>query len=35
VEKHHSRSTPTLVIGGEVVVGFDPQRIERLLANPE
>jgi len=31
VETYKSRSTPTLVIGDEVIIGFDPQRIERLL----
>jgi glutaredoxin len=31
-EKYNSRSTPTLVIGEEVVVGFDPERIDELLA---
>jgi len=31
VETYHSRATPTLVIGDEVVIGFDPQRIDELL----
>lgn len=30
-EKYHSHSTPTLVIGDEVLTGFDPQRIDALL----
>ena len=31
-EKYNSRSTPTLVIGDSVLVGFDPERIDELLA---
>ncbi|HEV8525308.1 MAG TPA: glutaredoxin domain-containing protein [Terriglobales bacterium] len=31
VEKYQSRATPTLVIGDEVIIGFDPQRIDELL----
>jgi glutaredoxin len=30
-EKYNSRSTPTVVIGGEVLIGFDPERIDELL----
>jgi hypothetical protein len=33
VKKYNSRNTPTLIIGDEVVIGFDPDRIEKLLAN--
>ena len=29
--KYQSRSTPTVVIGDEVIVGFDPDRINQLL----
>jgi glutaredoxin len=32
VEKYSSRSTPTLIIGSEVLIGFDPERIDELLA---
>jgi glutaredoxin-like YruB-family protein len=32
VSKYQSRSTPTLVIGEEVMIGFDPERLEELLA---
>jgi glutaredoxin len=32
-EKYNSRSTPTVVIGEEVLVGFDPERIDELLAS--
>lgn len=28
----NSRSTPTIVVGDEVMVGFDPDRLETLLA---
>lgn len=31
VRKYNSRSTPTVVIGGEVLIGFNPDRIEELL----
>lgn len=30
-EKYNSRSTPTVVIDGEVIVGFDPERLDQLL----
>lgn len=30
-EKYNSRSTPTVIIGDEVVIGFDPERIDELL----
>ncbi len=30
-EKYNSRSTPTVVIGDEVLIGFDPVRIDQLL----
>ena len=30
-EKYNSRSTPTVVIDDEVLVGFDPERIDELL----
>jgi glutaredoxin len=29
-----SRSTPTLVVDGEVMIGFDPERLETMLARP-
>lgn len=32
VYKYGSRSTPTLVIGDEVMIGFDPERLDQLLA---
>ena len=28
----NSRSTPTIVVGDEVMIGFDPDRLETLLA---
>jgi glutaredoxin len=28
-----SRSTPTLVVGSEVMIGFDPARLEQMLAS--
>ena len=30
-EKYNSDSTPTVVVGDEVVIGFDPERIDELL----
>ena len=32
VRTYNSRSTPTTVIGDEVLIGFDPERIEQALA---
>jgi glutaredoxin len=31
VEKYNSRSTPTIVVGEQVMIGFDPQRLEQIL----
>lgn len=31
VEKLHSRATPTVALGDEVVIGFDATRLEELL----
>ena len=31
VRTYNSRTTPTLVIGTEVLIGFDPNRIDELL----
>ena len=28
----NSRSTPTIVVGDEVMIGFDPERLDALLA---
>jgi glutaredoxin-like YruB-family protein len=28
----NSRSTPTIVVDGEIMIGFDPDRLESLLA---
>ena len=33
IYKYRSRLTPTLVIGDEVLIGFDPERIDKLLAS--
>ena len=30
-EKYHSHSTPTLVIGDEVMIGFNPERLDEIL----
>lgn len=31
----NSRSTPTIVIGDEVMIGFDPTRLEQMLDSVE
>jgi hypothetical protein len=31
VRTHNSRSTPTIVVGDEVIIGFDPERLDELL----
>lgn len=31
VRTYNSRTTPTTVIDDEVVIGFDPERIQELL----
>jgi glutaredoxin-like YruB-family protein len=31
VEKYNSRSTPTLVIGEQVMIGFDPEELDQIL----
>jgi len=33
VYKYGSRSTPTTVIDDEVVVGFDPERLDQIFAD--
>jgi hypothetical protein len=33
VNKYESRATPTLVVDDEVMIGFDPQRLDELLAS--
>ena len=30
-EQYNSHSTPTLVIGEEVMIGFDPERLDDIL----
>jgi glutaredoxin-like YruB-family protein len=32
INKYQSRSTPTLVIGEEVMIGFDPEQLDEILA---
>jgi glutaredoxin len=32
VHKYRSRSTPTIIIDEQVIVGFDPQQLDQLLA---
>jgi len=33
VRTYKSRSTPTIVIGDEVMIGFDPEQLDRMLAS--
>jgi glutaredoxin len=30
-EKYNSHSIPTVIIGDEVLIGFDPERLDQLL----
>ena len=32
VGKYKSRTTPTVVVGEDVMIGFDPDRLEEMLA---
>ncbi len=34
IEIHRSNMTPTIVVEGEVIIGFDRERIDILLARP-
>jgi len=31
IYKYESRSTPTLVVGDQVMIGFDPEQLDQLL----
>jgi hypothetical protein len=33
VYKYGSRSTPTMVVDDEVIVGFNPERLDQLFAD--
>jgi glutaredoxin len=33
VGTYQSRSTPTIVVGDEVMVGFDPERLNQMLGS--
>jgi hypothetical protein len=32
VRTYNSRSTPTIVVGQEVMIGFDPEKLDEMLA---
>lgn len=32
VRTYNSRSTPTIVVGEKVMIGFDPDRLNQMLA---
>ena len=33
VRKYNSNSTPTIVVDDQVMVGFDPARLDKMLAD--
>lgn len=33
VNHYRSRATPTIVVDDEVMIGFDPERLDELLAS--
>jgi len=34
VRTYNSNSTPTIIVGDQVMIGFDPDRLEKMLAEP-
>ena len=32
VRTYNSRSTPTIVVGKQVMIGFDPEKLDEMLA---
>jgi glutaredoxin len=32
VRTYNSRSTPTIVVGEQVMIGFDPEKLDSMLA---
>ena len=32
VRTYNSRSTPTIVVGNKVMIGFDPDQLDKMLA---
>ena len=32
IRTYQSRSTPTIVVGEEVMIGFDPEQLDKMLA---
>ncbi len=32
VRKYNSRSTPTIIVGEQVMIGFDPDQLDQMLA---
>jgi hypothetical protein len=33
VRTYNSHSTPTIVVGDQVMIGFDPERLDKMLAD--
>jgi hypothetical protein len=32
VRNYKSNSTPTIIVGDQVMIGFDPERLDKMLA---
>jgi glutaredoxin len=32
IRTYNSRSTPTIVVGDQVMIGFDPEKLDEMLA---
>jgi len=32
VRTYNSRSTPTIIVGEEIMIGFDPEKLDLMLA---
>jgi hypothetical protein len=33
VRTYNSRSTPTIVVGDQVMIGFDPEQLDKMLVD--
>ena len=33
VRMYNSRSTPTIVVGDQVMIGFDPEQLDKMLVD--
>lgn len=32
VRTYNSRSTPTIIVGDKIMIGFDPEKLDQMLA---